>query len=224
MLTERPPTPVPLPRGGWIVPPNKGRTYPPEIVTAQEVNALLRGCSNRAPTGIRNRALLTILYRCGLRISEALSLMPKDIDALTGTLTVLKGKGGKRRVVGLDATAMDVLSRWLDRRREIGFNGRGQTRVFCTLSGTPMHAPYVRVLLARLARKAGLDRRVTPHTLRHSFAAEMAREGHAVNLIQAALGHSSLAVTGRYLDHLQPREVIETMRGRDWRLSEQRRA
>jgi site-specific recombinase XerD len=193
-------------------------------LTTQEMNALLQGCSNRASTGIRNRALLTILYRGGLRISEALQLMPKDLDALTGTLTVLKGKGGKRRVVGLDATAMDVLSRWLDRRRELGFNGRGQTPVFCTLSGAPMHAPYVRVLLARLARKAGLDRRVTPHTLRHSFAAEMAREGHPVNLIQAALGHASLAITSRYLAHLQPEEVIQAMRARSWTLGEHLRA
>ena len=74
-------------------PANKGRKYPAEPLTEKEVRSLLAKCSGRAPTGIRNRALLTVLYRGGLRISEALALEPKDLDSKEGTIRVLHGKG-----------------------------------------------------------------------------------------------------------------------------------
>jgi site-specific recombinase XerD len=196
------------------VPPNKGRKYPAEVIPREEVVKLLAACSSRAPTGIRNKALITVMYRGGLRISEVLSLMPRDIDIKAGTITVMNGKGGKRRVVGLDPEAFDCLARWIDRREQLGINGRA--RLFCTLKGEPLSAPYVRQALVRLAKRAGIDRRVNPHALRHSFAAEMAREGMPMNLIQQALGHSSLGTTSRYLAHINPQEVIDAMRSRKW--------
>jgi integrase len=91
--------------------PNSGRTFPPEVLTADEVKGLIRASSNRALTGIRNRALITVMYRAGLRLSEALALKPKDIDPDAGTITVLHGKGDKRRVVGLDPGSMAILLR-----------------------------------------------------------------------------------------------------------------
>ena len=132
------------------------------------MKALIQACSKRAATGIRNRALIVTLYRAGLRISEALSLLPKDLDADAGTIRVLHGKGDKARVVGLDAGAWAILQLWLDRRAALGINGHA--RVFCTLKGRPMKSAYVRTLLPRLARKAGIDRRVHPHGLRHTHA------------------------------------------------------
>src|SRR5437016_1978829 len=89
-------------------PANAGQHYPAEILTPDEVRALIKACSNRAPTGIRNRALLVLLYRGGLRITEALRLHPKDLDRAAGTVTVLRGKGGKRRTIGLDPGVIDV--------------------------------------------------------------------------------------------------------------------
>ena len=80
------------------------------------MRALIKVCSNRAPTGIRNRALLVLLYRGGLRITETLRLHPKDLDRSSGTVTVLRGKGGKRRTIGLDPGAFAVVERWLDVR------------------------------------------------------------------------------------------------------------
>jgi len=79
------------------------------------VRALIRATSNRAPTGIRNRALLVLLYRGGLRAGEALALLPKDLDERQGTVRVLHGKGDKARLVGLDEGAWGILQRWLDR-------------------------------------------------------------------------------------------------------------
>ncbi|GAF75620.1 unnamed protein product [marine sediment metagenome] len=214
--STRLPKPVQDRHGGWRVPPNKGRKYPAEVIPREEVIRLLAACSSRAPTGIRNRALITVMYRGGLRISEVLNLMPRDVDAKAGTITVMNGKGGKRRVTGLDPEAFAGLARWVDRREQLGINARA--RLFCTLKGQPVSAPYVRQALARLAKRAGIDRRVNPHALRHSFAAEMAREGKPMNLIQQALGHSSLGTTSRYLMHINPQEVIDAMQAREWDL------
>ena len=86
-------------------PANAGQRYPAEILNPDEVRGLIKACSNRAPTGVRNRALIVLLYRAGCRISEALRLLPKDLDRAAGTATVLRGKGGKRRTIGLDPGA-----------------------------------------------------------------------------------------------------------------------
>src|SRR4029453_10118194 len=79
-------------RGRRRRPANKGQRYPAEVLTADEVRGLITACSNRAPTGVRNRALVVLLYRGGCRISEALRLRPKDLDRAAGTITVLRGK------------------------------------------------------------------------------------------------------------------------------------
>lgn len=196
-------------------PANKGKTYPAEILTPDEVNSLIRACSNRAPTGIRNRALMVVLYRGGLRSNEALALLPKDVDLEAGTITVLHGKGDRRRTVGLDPVATSVIARWGDTRKGLSIDGR--RRLLCTLSGGPLKASYVRTLLPRLAKRAGIEKRVHPHGLRHSLAFEMVMEGVPVTIIQQVLGHSSLATTERYLSHLAPKASIEAMQQRDWK-------
>lgn len=206
----------PVTRSGYRAgqpPANAGQTLPPEVLTPEEVRALLQAPSPRAPTGIRNRALLAVLYRGGLRVSEALALERRDIDPAAGTLAVRHGKGDRARVVGLDAGAFALLDRWLDERKRRELRARP---IFCTLDGRPLHASYVRALLPRLARKAGIEKRVHPHGLRHTCAAELAVEGVPVPLIQQQLGHASLHTTTVYLRHIAPVELIETMRRRTW--------
>src|ERR1035441_4087794 len=114
---------------------NTPRRFPVEVLTPEEAVSLIKTCSAKASTGLRNRALLTVLYRAGLRIAEALALRLKDVNVEAGTLTVLHGKGDRRRVVGLDAGAAAVLGQWLERRTALGLNGRHF--VFCTLKGQP---------------------------------------------------------------------------------------
>jgi site-specific recombinase XerD len=198
------------------IPANKGRKLPPEPLSPDEVKALIRACSKRAATGIRNRALIVTLYRAGLRISEALALLPKDLDPANSTIRVLHGKGDHDRVVGLDAGAWAILQLWLDRRATIGINGRSP--VFSTLKGKRVKSAYVRTLLPRLARKAGIDKRVHAHGLRHTHAFELAGEGTPLHVIQAQLGHSSLATTDRYVRHLRPAAVVQVMQARTWTL------
>jgi integrase/recombinase XerC len=104
-----------------------------DLLTAGEIERLMRACSNRAPTGIRNRALIAVAWRSGLRIGEVLALRSKDIDLDSGTLVVQHGKGDKRRVVGVDAGTAALLARWVDVRRKRGVDGRAP--IFCTRDG-----------------------------------------------------------------------------------------
>jgi site-specific recombinase XerD len=163
----------------------------------------------RAPTGIRNRALITLLYRSGLRISEALALKPANVDLAGCTARVLHGKGDVATVRGFHPTAADSLARWLDVRKTLGLkNGP----LFCTLDGGPLSDRYVRDLLKRLAARAGIDKRVHPHGMRHTYADELRRSGVDVVTISKLLGHSSIAVTSRYLDHLSNAGAIDALK------------
>jgi site-specific recombinase XerD len=199
-----------------LVPANKGRKLPPELLTPEEVRALLAACSSSAPTGVRNRALLVVLYRAGLRLEEALALMPADVDTAAGVLRVeQRGRGdGAARLAGIDAAALAIVEGWLKVRAGLGLSG--DAPVFCTLSGGPVHPAYVRQLLPRLAAKAGIDKRVHAQGLRYSHAAELAAEGLPAELIQAQLGHESLASTDRYLRRMSPAERIGALQRRQW--------
>jgi site-specific recombinase XerD len=181
--------------------PNAGRHFPAEVLTPGEVASLIGSCSGRAPTGIRNRALLTLFYRSGLRVSEILALRPSDVDTAKRTIRLLDTKSGHAQTRHYHQAADDALGRWLDTRRALGVGHHGK-RLFCTLDGSPMSDNYVRGLLKRLAVKAGIDKRVHPHGLRHTFACELEATGTPVTVISKLLGHSSVAVTARYLDHL----------------------
>lgn len=190
------------------------KTYAVEILTPFEVQQLIKACSTRARTGIRNRALIATLYRTGLRISEALALYPKDINSIQGTIRILHGKGDKARTVGVDPATIAMLERWLDVRRAQGINGHHL--IFCTLKGAPIKTAYIRTLLPRLAKKAGITKRVHAHGLRHTMASELRQEGTDIGVISKALGHSNIATTARYLDHINPQAVVDNMRTRTW--------
>jgi site-specific recombinase XerD len=189
-------------------PPNFGKKYPAEPLTPQEVAALIAQCSRRAPTGIRNRALITLLYRSGLRVSEILALRPSDVNLDKHSLRLLDTKSQHAQTRGFHAGADDALARWLDTRKKLSLrNGR----LFCTLDGGEVSDDYVRGLLRRLAVKAGIEKRVHPHGLRHTFAVELEAAGTPVTVISKLLGHSSVAVTSRYLDHLTNSQAVEAL-------------
>jgi site-specific recombinase XerD len=191
--------------------PNAGKHYPPEVMTPEEVTAIIGACSARSLTGIRNRALITLLYRSGLRISEALALKPSDVNLDGHAIRVLHGKGDKATTRGFHPSATDALARWADTRKRAGLRGP----LFCTLDGRPVHAQYVRAMLGRLAAEAGIDKRVHPHGLRHTFAVELERAGTPVTVISKLLGHSSVAVTSRYLDHLTNHQAVSALESVD---------
>jgi site-specific recombinase XerD len=186
------------------------------VLQDEQIKALIGACSGRAPTGVRNRALLAVMWRCGLRIAEALALQPRDVDLDGGILSVRHGKGDKARKLGVDATTAALVARWLDKRAALGLNKRGRP-LFCTLQGGEIDQSYVRHLLIRLAAKVDLEH-AHPHAFRHSYTAGLAREGAPMNVIRDALGHTSLATTDRYLRAVAPVHVIDTMKQREWEL------
>jgi site-specific recombinase XerD len=203
-------------------PPNYGLKLPAEILTAAEVGRLMDACARRTPGGVRNRALIVVLWRGGLRTAEALDLELRDVDPDAGTLTVRHGKGNRRRIVGLDPPAFAVLEQWLRVRRELGVP-RGAP-VFCTITSTnlgrPLGGSYWRQAIKRLGAQAGIEKRVHSHGLRHTHAVELMREGVPLLVISRQLGHSSLQITQQYLDHLEPGEVVAAMQHREWPLHE----
>jgi integrase/recombinase XerD len=194
--------------------PNAGRKYPAEPLSPAEVGAIIGQCSGRAPTGIRNRALLTLLYRSGLRVSEVLALRPSDVDMAKHSIRLLDTKSGHAQTRGFHPSADDALARWMDTRKSLGIGNHGK-RLFCTLDGGPLSDDYVRGLLHRLGAKAGVGKRVHPHGLRHTFAVELEDAGTPVTTISKLLGHSSVAVTARYLDHLTNGQAVTALESAD---------
>jgi integrase len=213
--------------------PKPKRRLPPEVLTDDEVRALLDACGRYTAVALRNRALITLMYRAGLRVSEALALAPKDVDLENGIVRVLHGKGDRYRAVGLDPGAAAVVAAWLAARgraervaaRANPARGRAGDRVrdplatatlLCTIYGTPVTTGYVRRLMKRLGRQAGIAKRVHAHGLRHTHAAQLRSEGVDVGIISRQLGHRSLMTTIRYLDHIQPTAVVNAIRERAW--------
>lgn len=185
-----------------------------DLLTAAEIERVIRQCSSRAPTGVRNRALIAVCWRCGLRIGEALALAVKDFDPESGTLVVQRGKGGKRRVLGVDSGTVALVSRWLEMRRKQPMPSGGP--LFCTLAGRPLDQSYIRHLLPRLGRKADIERRVHAHGLRHAFAVDLVRSGAPLYVVRDALGHASVATTQVYLSRVGAHEAVDAMRNREW--------
>ena len=189
------------------------RSLDADLLTPAEIESLIRACSNRAPSGIRNRAIIALAWRSGLRVSEILALAVKDVALDEGRVTVQRGKGGKRRVVGVDAGTAALVARWVETRRRRGIRSR---LLFCTLDGRTLDPSYLRHLLPRLAARAGIEKRVHMHGLRHRYAVELEQEGAATSAIRDLLGHSTLAVTDRYLRRLGADSAVDFARQREW--------
>lgn len=187
----------------------RGVKYPVQPLTRDEIDRLLSAC-NKGATGTRNRALIVVMWRAGLRVSEALALVPGNVEERS--LRVLHGKGDKCRVVGMDAVCKAVLDVWMAERRSLGFGNREP--IFCTLKGEGLKTSYVRSLMKRLAATARIEKRVHPHQLRHTMAFELIGEGVRLDVISGQLGHSNLSVTEAYLAHLNPRVIVDVISAR----------
>ena len=196
------------------------RRFPPEVLSHDEVLALMDACGAETVTGVRNRALLAVLYRAGLRITEAMELRPKDLNLSQGMIRVLFAKGGKARTVGIDAVAARIVCEWLTAREQWGAGGVAdltlRSPLFCTRSGRRLTGAYMRRLLPELARKAGIAKRVHAHGFRHTHAAQLRSEGVDIGIISKQLGHTSITTTARYLDHIAPMAVVDALRNRTW--------
>ena len=158
-------------------PRNKGRRYPADPPTVEEIIAVMRAAGNGAD-GARLRALIVILWRAGLRSGEALDLAETDLDASRGSVLVRRGKGGRRREVGMDRWAWSQFEPWIAFRRQLPV-GALLWVIRGTTAGRHWESSSPRKQLARAAGKAGVRRRFAPHQLRHAHAVELAARGRA---------------------------------------------
>ena len=193
-------------------PRNKGRRYPADPPTVEEIVAVMRQAGT-TPHGFRLRGLIVVLWRAGLRIHEALALTEADLDARRGSVLVRRGKGGRRREVGMDDWAWEQLQQWLDVRVELPVGP-----LFCVLIGRTRGRAWsqgaAREQLRHTAALAGVRRRFAPHQLRHAHAVEMAREGVPLIVIQRQLGHTNLGITSIYLQGIDSAEIIDAVHAR----------
>jgi integrase/recombinase XerC len=173
----------------------------PSFLPKDESKDLLDLEPERSQAGLRDRALLELLYASGLRVAECCGLDRDDVDRRQGTVRVL-GKGGKERVVPAGDAALQAVDAWL------AIRGEARGPLFTNSRGGRLTTRSVHRIVKGRARAAGIDRRVTPHTLRHSFATHMLGEGADLRLIQELLGHSRLSTTQRYT-HVSPEHLMK---------------
>jgi integrase len=193
-------------------PRNKGQRYPADPPTVAEIVAVMRHAGSGLHAA-RLRALIVVLWRAGLRIREALALGEADLDPRRGSLLVRRGKGGRRREVGMDDWASEQLEPWLTARVDLPVGP-----MLCIAAGPTCgrawSAGAARTELRHAAAKAGVRRRFAPHQLRHAHAVEMAREGVPLIVIQRQLGHTNLGITAIYLQGIDSTEIIDTVHAR----------
>jgi site-specific recombinase XerD len=193
-------------------PRNKGISYPADPPRPEEIILVMRQAGG-SRHGLRVRALTAVLWRAGLRISEALALTATDVDAKRGSLLIRHGKGDKRREAGMDDWGFEHLEAWIEHRVKLPVGP-----LFCVIDGPtrgrPWAATAARSEMRQLASDAGVRRRFAPHQLRHAHAVELAREGVPINIIQRQLGHTDLGTTSTYLQGIDPSEIINSIRSR----------
>jgi integrase/recombinase XerC len=191
-------------------------TAPLDILSSDDVRALMDATSARAPTGRRNRALIVTLYRGGLRLVEALALHPRDIDLVAGTIRVEGRSESTARQIGIDAQATAMIGEWATTRASLTLPPGAP--FFCTLRGEPIKDAYIRALLPRLAASAGITKRVHASALRASHACELSAEGFPLKVLQEHLGLESLAATQRYLERFRAIDSVRALQKREWPL------
>jgi len=181
---------------GRLRPPKAPRRLP-KALTIDQVERLLAAPSPEEPIGVRDRALLELLYATGARVSEAIGL---DVDDLAhGDVLRLRGKASKERIVPIGSYARAAVDAYLTRvRPELAAKGRASARLFLGARGAPLSRQSAWLVIRAAAEQAQITAEVSPHTLRHSFATHLLQGGADVRVVQELLGHSSVATTQIY--------------------------
>lgn len=191
--------------------PKVGR-HLPEVLTTEEIDAMIAAIDLSTPEGHRNRAILEMLYSCGLRVSELCHLHLSDLFLDEKFIRVL-GKGSKERLVPMSDRAVEELNLWFYDRNLIQIKPGNEDFVFLSpRRGTPLSRITVFYWVKELAKSAGVTKNISPHTFRHSFATHLLEGGANLRVIQAMLGHENIATTEIYT-HIEQgrlkREILE---------------
>jgi len=170
----------------------------PAYLSPEQVEALIEAASGATPCDLRDRALLELLYACGVRVSEAVALDVGDVDLEEGTARV-RGKGGKERIVLMGRPALQALRRYLREGRPALARNPEERALFLNRDGQRLSVRSVQAIVRTYAERAGIDRRVWPHLLRHTFATHMLDGGADLRVVQELLGHASPTSTQIYM-------------------------
>ena len=169
----------------------------PRVLSIEEVDKLIEQCNVMLPLGLRDRAMLELMYGTGLRVSELLSLQIDDINFTAGFLRCL-GKGRKERIVPVNNSSVTWVERYLARSRNTLVKSQYERTLFLNAHGRPLSRQGFFKILAQYAEKSGIKKEITPHTLRHSFATHLLENGADLRAVQEMLGHADISTTQIY--------------------------
>jgi integrase/recombinase XerD len=175
----------------------KGWQALPEVLNRQEVTQLLDSPDRRTPLGLRDAAILEMMYACGARAQEVVDVEVGGVN-LEFQYIRLRGKGSKERIVPLGRVACERLKEYLARVRPKLARGYDRGELFLSRTGKKLDRERIWQVVTRLAKKAGIKKHVHPHTLRHSFATHLLEGGADLRLVQEMLGHASIRTTQVY--------------------------
>ncbi len=183
----------------------------PDILSVEEIDAMIDAVDMTLNEGQRNRAIIEVLYSCGLRVSELINLEINKIYFPEKYL-IVTGKGSKERLVPISDSAIDEISAYLEQRAEMNIKTGEENILFLNRRGHRLTRVMIFYIVKENARLAGITKEISPHTLRHSFATHMLEGGANLRAIQQMLGHESISTTEVYLhlDNLHLREEIIT--------------
>jgi integrase/recombinase XerD len=185
----------------------RSRARLPKVLSRDEVGELLRQPRGTSPGALRDRALLETMYACGLRASEAITLELSQLDLEAGIVRP-HGKGSKQRIVPVGSLALRSLREYLERGRPKLVGLRDEPNVFVNARGGALSRQGLYKIVQRYARAAGLEQRMSPHTLRHTFATHLLAGGCDLRSLQEMLGHADIGTTQIYT-HLSPERLRE---------------
>jgi len=185
---------------------DRGRKLP-KVLAEDERGRLLAQFNTRYASPLRNLCMVRVMLEAGLRAGEVVALRPEHLNMMTCRLMVREGKGAKDRVLWISDDLRDLIGRWMARRPA------GSPWLFPTRTGRQIETRYLRSMVKRAAKRAGAQEweKVSPHTLRHTFATDLLNETGNIRLVQKALGHASLATTMIYT-HVSDRQLEDALR------------
>ena len=190
----------------FVLTPKFGR-HLPDVLTTGEIDRIIAAVDGTTPKEIRDAAMLEVLYSCGLRVSELTSLRIRDLFFGEGYIRVT-GKGDKQRLVPRSSTARERIHRYLEVRRSAR---AGEETLFLNNRGSSLTRVMIFTILREAARRAGIEKKISPHTFRHSFATHLLEGGASIRQVQELLGHESILTTEIYthLDDSHLRQTVE---------------
>jgi len=164
----------------------------PVILEIEEAEKLIKQPSRRCITGLRNKTIMSLMLHCGLRLAEVINIKPDNLNLTKGKLRIINGKGGKDRDLAIPEYLMDLLITWRKKRPKSNY-------FFSTIKGKKLSRRYIQQMIKRYSKKAGIDKNVSPHTLRHTYATQYYRQTKDIETLRRILGHADISTTTIYI-------------------------